>query len=210
MNPILRIVVGLDEEDSQLILKQYTSNFGNNEVSPGIYTTKDTSEAVYTICDHEGTLQIEYDDNTMKTKLILKRFGKTFSTLRFEEACFFNSLLGFTPFWGYKPTNAINADFPGIYTGDKILILSTIDKIHMKCDVFDGSIQIGSRHPILFSFLFDKKPGFKVFCEPETIHYKKIIKSVLNTIRFFSEDDNNEEVDFIGETLTFALQIIKI
>ena len=55
-----------------------------------------------------------------------------------------------------------------------MLISSTIDKILMKCDVFDGSIQIGSRHPILFSFVFDKKPGFKVFCKPETIHYKKI------------------------------------
>ena len=80
----------------------------------------------------------------------------------------------------------------------------------MKCDVVDGSIQSGLRHPILFSFVLDKKPGYKVFCEPETIHHKKINKSVLNTITFYLEDDNNEEVDFNVETLTFTLQMIKI
>ena len=51
-------VVGLDEDDIQLILKQYNSTFVTYELSPGIYTNKDISEAVYTIGDHEGTLQI--------------------------------------------------------------------------------------------------------------------------------------------------------
>ena len=49
-----------------------------------------------------------------------------------------------------------------------------------------------------------------MFCEPETIHYKKINKSVLNTATFYLEDDNNEEVKLIGETLTFTLQMITI
>ena len=80
----------------------------------------------------------------------------------------------------------------------------------MKCDVIDGSVVNGLRQPILYSFVFDKKLGYKVFSEPETIHYKKINKSVLNTITFYLEDDNNEEVDFNGETLTFTLQMIKI
>ena len=80
----------------------------------------------------------------------------------------------------------------------------------MKCDFIDGSIQNGLRQPILYSFVLDKPSGYKVFCEPETNHYKKINKSVLNTITFYLEDDNNEEVDFNGETLTFTLQMIKI
>ena len=80
----------------------------------------------------------------------------------------------------------------------------------MKCDCFDGSIQDGIRQPILYSFVLDKPSGYKIFSEPETIHYKKINKSVLNTITFYLEDDNNEEVDFNQETLTFTLQMIKI
>ena len=80
----------------------------------------------------------------------------------------------------------------------------------MKCDAIDGSIQDGLRQPILFSFVLDKPSGYEVFCQPETIHYKRIKKSVLNTITFYLEDDNNEEVDFNQETLTFTLQMIKI
>ena len=80
----------------------------------------------------------------------------------------------------------------------------------MKCDCIDGSVVHGARQPILFSFVLDKPAGYKVFCEPETIHYKKINKSVLNTIMFYLEDDNNKEVNFNGETLTFTLEMIKI
>ena len=80
----------------------------------------------------------------------------------------------------------------------------------MKCDCIDGSVVNGIREPILFSFVLDKPAGYKIFCEPETIHYKKINKSVLNTITFYSEDDSDKEVDFNQETLTFTLQMIKI
>ena len=64
----------------------------------------------------------------------------------------------------------------------KIFYLNRIDKIHLKCDVIDGSLADGLRQPILFSFVLDKPAGLKVLCEQETIHYKKINKSVLNTI----------------------------
>ena len=80
----------------------------------------------------------------------------------------------------------------------------------MKCDCIDGSIQNGLRQPILFTFVLDKPSGYKVFCEPETKHYKKMNKSVLNTITFYLEDDNNEELVFNQDTLSFTLQMIEI
>ena len=79
----------------------------------------------------------------------------------------------------------------------------------MKCDCIDGSILNGLREPVIFSFVLDKPSGYKVFCEPEIFHYKKINKSVLNTVTFYLEDDNNEEVIFNGETLTFTLQMFE-
>ena len=38
--------------------------------------------------DHDGTLQIKYDDTSMKTKLISTRFGGTFGTLNSYEKSF--------------------------------------------------------------------------------------------------------------------------
>ena len=119
--------------------------------------------------NHKRNPQIEYDDFSMKTKLILTRFGGTFGTLRFDE----NFFLGFVPYWDYKPTFAIRTDNPGVYTSEKILNSRTMDKNHLKCNVIDGSIVGGIRKPIMYSIILNKQPGFKVFCIPETIHYRK-------------------------------------
>ena len=145
----------------------------------------------------------------LKFKNEKKKFA--LGTLRFDRQSFFQTLLGFLPYWDYKPNNSNHVLNPGVYPSDKIYLnLNTVDKIHFKCDCIDGSIQDGVRQPILFCFVLDKPGGYKVFCQPETIQYKKINKSVLNTLTFFLEDDNNEEVDFNGETLTFTLQMIKV
>ena len=87
--------------------------------------------------------------------------------------------------------------------------MSTINKIHLKCDCTDGSVLNGVGQPILYSFVLEKS-SYKVFSEPETIHYRKVNKSVLNATTFHLEDDNNEEVNFNGETLTSTLKMIKI
>ena len=80
----------------------------------------------------------------------------------------------------------------------------------MRCNVIDGSVVNGIREPILLSFVLDKLPGFRVFSELETIQYKKINKFVLNTQAFYLEDDDHNEVNFNGETLTFTSQMNKI
>ena len=89
----LRIVVGLPEEDIQLILKEYNSHFITYELTPGIYSIQDISDTIHTFSGHMETIQIEYDDISMKTKIKLKYIGgrKMFvlGTLRFDERSFF-------------------------------------------------------------------------------------------------------------------------
>ena len=87
--------------------------------------------------------------------------------------------------------------------------MSTINKIHLKCCLIDGPIVDALRQPILNSLDLGKPPGYKMFCEPQTIQSKKVNKSVLNFKTLYSEDDSNEEVIFNQETLTFPLQIIE-
>ena len=74
--------------------------------------------------------------------------------------------------------------------------MSKINKIHLKCDVIDGSVVNGIREPILISFILDKPPRYKVFCEPEKIHHKKLDESVSNTVTIDLQDDSNKEVNF--------------
>ena len=200
----LRTQIDLIEDDAKLVLDEYNSSFITYELQPGIYTFKDISEALFNILQSEypvpsNTIVIEFDDITRKTKLVV---NSGIIAIRFDEKSFFSTILGFTPGWDYKHYNK--------YISQKIVNLSNTNKIHLKCDCIDGTNQDGIRQPILFSFVLDKPAGYKVFCEPEAIHYKKLNKSVLDTITFYLEDDNNEEVNFNEETLTFTLQMIKI
>ena len=138
-----------------------------DELEPGFYTFKDLSEGLFNILQSQypgasNVILIEYGDINKKTKLVV-RAG--IIAIRFDEKSFFITVLGFTPGWDYKHYNE--------YTSQKIVNLNSTNKIHLKCDVIDGSVQNGVRQPI-FSFVLDKPAGYKVFCEPETIHHKKI------------------------------------
>ena len=148
-----------------------------------------------------------YDSNIIgsdNVSLITKlRLGPQIMVLRYDKKSFFNRFLGVTPYRDYK-------DYGNEYYSGKNRNWSIIKKIHLKSDCMYGSILDGCRQPVLHSFVLDKPPGYKIFSEPETIHYKRENKSVLNTKKFYLEDDNHGEVNFTGGTLTFFLQMIKI
>ena len=97
-------------------------------------------------------IDIEYDDITMKTKLVVK---SGIIAKRFDEKSFFSTVRGLTPGWDYKHYNE--------YTSQKILKLGSTNKLHLKCDVIDGSVVDGIRQPILFSFVLDINQGIKYF-----------------------------------------------
>ena len=104
-----------------------------------------------------------------------------------------------------------NKDYPpGTHTSEKPVMITTTDKVHLKCDCVDGSIVNGIREKILFSFNLSAPPGYTIINNPTTVLYKKINKTRLDQIQFFLEDSNHNPVDFNNETLTFTIQIIKI
>ena len=159
-----RMETDLVQDDNKLVLDEYNSKFITYELDPGIYTFKDISEAIFNILQSKypgpsNVIDIEYDDITMKTKLVVK---SGVIAIRFDEKSFFNTILGFTPGWDYKHYNK--------YISQKVVNLGSTNNIHLKCDVIDGSVVDSLRKPILYSFILDKLPGYKVFCEPETIH----------------------------------------
>ena len=199
----LRTQIDLVEVVLKLVLDEYNSSFITYKFEVGVFSYREISEALFYVLQSEypqsgSEILIRLDDVTRKTKLIVNSGS---IAIKFDEKSFFSTILGFTAVWDYKHYNQ--------YLSQKTVNLSNTNKIHLKCDAIDGSVVNGIRQPILFSFVLDKPSGYKVSCEPETFHYKKINNSVLNTITFYLEDENNEVVNFNGETLTFTLQMIK-
>ena len=163
----LRTEVDLVQDDVRLVSDEYNSSFITYENLPDIYPFKDISEVLLNFLQSEykcdfNKIIIKIDDITRKTKLVV-RAG--IIVIGFDEQSFFNTILGFTASWDYKHYNK--------YFSQKIVNLSSTNKIHLKCDVIDGSVVDGARQPIIYSFVLDKLPGYTVFSEPETIHYKK-------------------------------------
>ena len=152
------------------------------ELTPGVYELVDINNAIkQKIHESDYDFKIDIIPDTISMKSVLT----TSNSIHFNSRL--NILLGFT-----------NKDYPpGTHTSEKPVMITTTDKVHLKCDCVDGSIVNGIREQILFSFNLSAPPGYKII-------------NRLDQIQFFLEDSNHNPVDFNNETLTFTIQIIKI
>ena len=90
-------------------------------------------------------------------------------------------------------------------------MITTTDKIHLKCDCVNGSIDNGVREQILFSFILSASPGYQTIKDRNIIlYFKKNNQTRLDINHFFQEVSNHNPVQFNPETLTFTIQIVKI
>ena len=174
------------------------------QLTPGAYELVDINASVkQIITDTKTALQsaLPYSDfkfNIIPDTISMKSVLTTSNPIHFNSEL--NKVLGF-----------IQRDYlSGTHTSEKPVMITTTDKVHLKCDCVDGSIVNGIREQILFSFNLNAPPGYKTIKEPTTVLYKLINKTRLDTIQFFLEDSNHNPVDFNGETLNFTIQIIKI
>ena len=138
----LKTEIDLVEDDIRLVLDKYNSFFIIYELDPGIYNFKDLSEALFNVLQHEypessSEIAIEFDDITGKTKLVV---NSGIIAVNFDEQSFLSTILGFTSGWDYKHYNK--------YTSQKVVNLSSTNKIHLKCDVINGSVVQALRQPI--------------------------------------------------------------
>ena len=135
-------------------------------------------------------------------KLNIEAYAKSIeSVLTTSNPLYFNSefskLLGFTKYFYLE----------GTHISEKPVMITTIDKVHLKCDCVDGSIVNGIQGQILSSFNLSAPPEYKIIRERNIIFCKK---TRLDKVQFFLEDNNHNPVDFKSGTSTFTIQIIKI
>ena len=128
----LRTENDLVEDDIKLVLDKYNSSFITYELTPGIYTYKDPSKALFNFLQSEypssdSEILNRLDDITRKTKLVVR---PGIIAIRFDEKSFFSTILGFNHGWDYKHYNQ--------YVSQKTVNLSSTNKIHLKCDVIVG------------------------------------------------------------------------
>ena len=203
---VYRFQLTYDEIMDILDLKYIPTKRTGYSLDPGIYEVDDLNNTLKYILPDNVKVSVTIDDIRLKSNL------KTNQTLIFTEKSFFYTNLGFTQSRSY-PLDDIDGFYQiiaGSYKSDKPINITGIDKIHLKCDCIQGSIVNGIREPILYSFASSSPPGHKIYKEPRVKLFTKIKKSVLSHITFYFEDDEHKSKHFIGETISFTCQLIKI
>ena len=144
--------------------------------------------------------------------IILKSNLKINSTLIFTEKSFFYTILGFTRSRSYRldDIHGFYQLIAGLCKSDRPTNLTGIYKIQLKCNCINGSIVIGVREPILYSFALSSPTGHKIYKKPKIKLFKNVNISVLSHITFYLEDDDHKLLDFNNETVSFTCQLIKI
>ena len=102
----------LDENDIQLVLKQYNSKFTTYKDPPGVYTLKNLSIVLSRGFKNEFEIRrrmrpnLKYDtqdsiifegDNVSLINKLFLRFD--IKVMRFDKKSFFNTILCFLPYW---------------------------------------------------------------------------------------------------------------
>lgn len=170
----------------------------NNEVHRQLEINGD----VFNNEDNGYPIEITANINTFKT-IIECKTGPGISNvfhIDFTQPNSLNTVFGFNP---QILTNEYNVS-------ENNVNIITVDKVHLRCDAVRGSILNGVGSDILFSFNINVSPGYKLVIQPSTILYKYIIKEKLESIEFYFSDDDGEPVEWLGETITFTTQLIKI
>ena len=141
------------------------------EIPPGAYELIDINNTIQqeliNSCGSYSDFKINIEADTISMKSVLT----TSYSIYFNSEL--NTLLEFT-----------NKSYSsGTHKSEKPVMITTTDKVHLKCDCVDGSIVNGIREQILFSFNLSAPPGYKIIEEPNIILFKKINKTRLDSIQ---------------------------
>ena len=203
---VYRMRLSYDEITDLLDLEYIPTKGIGYSLNPNKKNVVDLNNSLKNILPDNVKINITIDERKNKTDLNVNQ------TLIFTNKSFFYTILGFTQSHSH-PLHVIDGFYQliaGSYKSDKTINITGIDKVHLKCDCIDGSIVKGVREPILHSFALSSTPGYKLYKKPKVKLFKKVNKSVLSHIRLYLEDDDHEEIDFNGGTISFTCPLIKI
>ena len=166
---VYRMRLSYDEIMDILDLKYIPTKRMGYSIEPNLYNVVDLNKTLKNILPNNVKIDITIDERKYKTDIKINQ------TLIFTNKSFFYTILGFTQSH-QGPLNDIEGFYqilPGSYKSDKPINITGIDKVHLKCNVVNGSIVNGVREPILYSFALDQPPGHKIYKEPKVKLFKK-------------------------------------
>ena len=156
-----------DEIMDILDMKYFSTKRIGCSIKPNIYNVVDLN--FKKILPKNVKISVTIDEKKYKSNLKINQ------TLIFTNKSFFYTILGFIQPHSYSldDIDGFYQLIAGSYESDKPINITSIDKVHLKCDCIDGSIVNCILKPILYSFALDEPPNHKIYKEPKVKLFKK-------------------------------------
>ncbi|XP_060844909.1 uncharacterized protein LOC132924549 [Rhopalosiphum padi] len=117
----------------------------------------------------------------------------------------FNMINGIAPILGFK-----KRDYPPEYVthrSEKAVNLNTINSIKVMCNIAQGSFNNHLQSHTIYEFFPSEKTGTKVVQSPPNLIYYKLNKINIDSITVQLVDQDFNQIQNFGETLTVVLHI---
>lgn len=149
--------------------------------------------------DAYNNMVLERNDATLKAVF---KLGPNYR-IDFTHPSSIRSILGFS-------ARIVGGTKDKYYPGDHIVNILTVNTVFVNCDVINNSYNNGVLAPIIYSFFPNVAPGFKIVRNVENPIYLPINKNQINNITVWLTDQNNNPLNFRGETITIRFHLRRI
>src|SRR6476469_5893123 len=101
----------------------------------------------------------------------------------------------------------------GYNKSEEIVNITKVNSVLINVDIISGSYVNGNQSPVIYSFNPNKvSPGYKIDerPNPKLIYYPVVNSPIINSIRVWLTDQNNNPIVLRGETVTVTLHLREV
>ena len=146
-----------------------------------------------------NSMTLERNDATLKAVF---RLDPKFR-IDFTQPSSIRSILGFD-------MKIVGGTGEKYFSGDQIVNILTVNTVFENCDLINNSYNNGVLAPVIYSFFPNVAPGFKIVRNVENPIYLPVNKTQINNITVWLTDQNNNPLNFRGETITIRFHLRRI
>ena len=150
----------------------------------------------YDSANEKYYITISANSNTLKSVLILENNYH----VDFRPLISISSLLGFDH-------NIYTQDFQ---ESENVVNILSINSLLVNLDIIAGSYLNGSTHNTIYSFFPNVSPGYKIMESPINLIYLPVILDTINSMEVSITDQDDNQLNLRGETLTMRFHIRKV
>lgn len=192
-------IYNVNEKNNTLKVQKWYQQYLDITIPVGIYEINQIIEYIQSKLDaNEFGLHLSVDLPSMKFKL---KFDERVYVL-FDEKNSIGNLLGF------RPIEVVGDEGEEILS-DRLIDINNINVLRIDCNIVTGSYINGKSSHTIHEFYPTVDKGYKINEVPSNLIYLPVVGQTISHLNIKIIDQNDNLVDFRGETITVRVHIKK-